>query len=98
MNAFFRQSLMLCVLAAIAPVAAAETVKIPVGQQGMEMQGVETPARGMNKDAVEAKFGAPLSKSTPVGDPPISYWDYDNYTVYFEYNLVLDTVLKFEDQ
>jgi hypothetical protein len=28
-----------------------------------------------------------------VGDPPITRWDYDGWSVYFEYDLVLFTVL-----
>lgn len=95
MHALLRHSLLLCILAALAPAAVAETVTIPVGQQGQDMQGIQTPARGMTMDAVTAQFGAPSSKSTPVGNPPITYWDYDKYTVYFEYDKVLDTVLNF---
>ena len=52
------------------------------------------PARGMNMDNVEHIFGAPLEKYDAVGKPPIARWDYGNYVVYFEYNLVLHTVLK----
>ena len=51
------------------------------------------PKNGQNKATVEARFGAPTQKSTTVGDPPISSWKYDKYSVYFEYDLVLFTVL-----
>ena len=51
------------------------------------------PKNGQNKATVEAGFGAPTQKSTAVGDPPISSWKYDKYSVYFEYDLVLFTVL-----
>ena len=51
------------------------------------------PKNGQNKATVEAKFGAPLQKMAAIGDPPISSWKYDKYSVYFEYDLVLFTVL-----
>jgi hypothetical protein len=51
------------------------------------------PQNGQSKADVEAKFGAPAQKQSAVGDPPISSWKYDTYSVYFEYDLVLSTVL-----
>ena len=54
---------------------------------------MELPTNGQSKANVEAKFGTPLEKRAPVGDPPISSWKYDTYSVYFEYDLVLFTVL-----
>lgn len=58
-----------------------------------ETQSQTVPGRGMNMKEVEAKFGAPDKKIPAVGNPPISRWVYHNYTVYFEYNLVIDSVL-----
>ena len=55
---------------------------------------VSLPMRGMNMDNVEHIFGAPLEKMPAVGKPPITRWDYADYVVYFEYNLVLHTVMK----
>ena len=54
---------------------------------------MDLPVNGQKKAAVEAKFGAPVQKLAAVGDPPISSWKYDKYSVYFEYDLVLFTVL-----
>ena len=54
---------------------------------------MELPKNGQNKATVEAKFGSPLEKRAAVGDPPISSCKYDTYSVYFEYDLVLFTVL-----
>jgi hypothetical protein len=51
------------------------------------------PKNGQDKATVEAKFGTPLQKLPAVGDPPISSWRYDTYSVYFEYDRVLYTVL-----
>lgn len=72
----------------------AETVSIPLGQQGQ--QSLERPPKGTNKAQVEAVYGEPQSKHGPVGDPPIYSWEYPEYTVYFEGDFVLHTVLKQE--
>jgi hypothetical protein len=58
-----------------------------------QADSMELPKNGQNKAAIEAKFGAPVQKQTEVGDPPISSWKYKDYSVYFEYDLVLFTVL-----
>ena len=54
---------------------------------------MELPKNGQSKVDIEAKFGAPVQKTPAVGDPPISNWKYDKYSVYFEYDLVLFAVL-----
>lgn len=51
------------------------------------------PKNGQDKATVEAKFGTPLEKLPAVGDPPISSWKYDTYSVYFEDDLALFSVL-----
>ena len=56
--------------------------------------GVSMPVRGMNMENVEHIFGTPLEKQEPVGKPPITRWVYADYVVYFEYNMVLHTVMK----
>ncbi len=58
-----------------------------------QAETMQLPKNGQDKVTVEAKFGTPAEKSPVVGDPPISSWKYDTYSVYFEYNLVLFTVL-----
>lgn len=52
----------------------------------------EMPQRGTSKAAVEQKFGTPLKKHSPVGSPPITRWDYQDYSVYFEKNTTLHSV------
>jgi hypothetical protein len=61
-----------------------------------EVQGEmpNRPARGATKTRVETSFGAPVSKQAAVGDPPISSWEYADFTVYFEYDRVLHSVEK----
>jgi len=54
---------------------------------------MDLPENGQSKADIESKFGTPLEKHGAVGDPPISSWKYGSYSVYFEYDLVLSTVL-----
>jgi len=55
---------------------------------------VTLPGRGMNMTQVEEKFGPPLEKLPEVGDPPISRWEYSSFTVYFEYEFVINSILN----
>lgn len=58
------------------------------------------PTRDMTMQQVLARFGAPEQKMAPVPStaqgplkPPIVRWVYAHFTVYFERNLVIHTVL-----
>ena len=70
----------------------AETVNVPVGQQG-NISSVATPKRGITKAQVKAQLGEPNGWRPAVGQPPISSWVYDSFTVYFEYDRVIHSVL-----
>lgn len=52
----------------------------------------ERPARGSSMARVEARFGAPATRSGPVGRPPITRWDYADFVVFFEYDHVVHAV------
>jgi hypothetical protein len=56
-------------------------------------QGMLRPHNGQSMATVEAQFGKPQASRGPVGDPPITSWDYPDYTVYFEHNLVITSVV-----
>ena len=71
----------------------AETIKIGLSKQASSVQDVARPTTGMSKADVEAKFGAPQSQQPAVGEPPISKWEYANFSVYFEGDTVLHSVL-----
>lgn len=57
------------------------------------MDGLPRPTRNMKMDTVKQKFGEPTQMSGAVGEPPITRWDYDGYSVYFEHESVLTTVI-----
>ena len=56
-------------------------------------QGIPRPVRGMAMKDVENQFGSPVGKNTRVGTPPITRWEYDKFSVYFEHNHVLHSVV-----
>ena len=55
--------------------------------------GVSRPERGMTMDGVIKQYGEPTQRSGPVGDPPISTWDYGDFVVYFENQYVIHSVV-----
>lgn len=59
-----------------------------------QAEAMTLPVNGISKEDVRAKFGDPAQIHAAVGDPPISRWDYEHWSVYFEYDLVLSSVLK----
>ena len=74
-----------------------------VSAQNLDMSGAEgsvtfdqagKPTRGMSQESVQANFGAPESAVAAVGDPPISRWEYAEFVVFFEHNLVIHSVTK----
>lgn len=53
----------------------------------------DLPVNGLTRAQVEERYGRPNERRAPVGDPPISRWLYDGYSVYFEHDLVIESVL-----
>ena len=78
------------ILALAFQLVSADVLLIEEVRQSGRMQ---LPTNGQSKADVEATYGAPINKQSAVGDPPISNWKYDSYSVYFEHELVLFTVL-----
>ncbi|MCP1726697.1 hypothetical protein J2T60_000662 [Natronospira proteinivora] len=62
-----------------------------------ESHDIDVPSRGMNMENVRNVHGEPRDIEGPVGDPPITRWVYEDYSVYFEHELVLHTVLEATD-
>ena len=54
----------------------------------------ERPKRGSSMASVEARFGPPATRSSAVGQPPITRWDYADFAVFFEYDHVLHSVRR----
>lgn len=77
---------------AVCSLVTAEELAVPAGQQGAS-QNVPRPKSGLSMDQVNARFGSPGQQIAAVGEPPISRWVYDAYTVYFERDRVIHSVL-----
>jgi len=75
------------------PEARAELVLVD-GQVALRQPEVPTPTRGMSMRGVEERFGAPETRAAAVGQPPITRWDYPGFSVYFERDRVLHTVVR----
>lgn len=60
----------------------------------VKQSGVSRPENGMRMADVEARFGSPVDRHGAIGDPPITRWVYPEFTVYFEYELVIYSVVN----
>ena len=91
-----RPALILALAAALAtPLASADTLLI---QRATVAQKQDLPRRGASMAQVEARYGAPQQKFAPVGGggprtPPITRWQYETFSVYFENSHVVGAVL-----
>lgn len=53
---------------------------------------LELPVRGQTQAMVAQQFGEPLTRHAAVGQPPITRWDYAEFSVYFEHQHTLHAV------
>ncbi len=73
------------------PAAFADTLLVDSIQANAS---VKTPVRASSMTSVSQQFGEPQHRAGPVGDPPISQWDYGSFIVYFERDRVIHSVVK----
>lgn len=57
---------------------------------------VPVPGHGLTMNQVEQRFGQPESRVPAVGEPPIARWVYPDFTVYFEHQYVINSVVHAE--
>lgn len=72
----------------------AEELAVPVMDQADRTAAQELPKNGQTQQTVRTRLGNPNSMNGPVGQPPITTWDYSRFTVYFEGDKVIHTVMK----
>jgi len=77
--------------------AVAETIVVNDQVQVRESQ-IDRPKRGSTMGEVEKQFGQPVTRHPTVGgaspqQPPITRWDYNGFSVVFERDRVIDTVI-----
>ncbi len=70
----------------------AEEVNIPTAET--TEYSIQLPGRGMSMEMVQSRFGEAKEKYSAVGEPPITKWTYNNFTVYFESEFVIHAVVN----
>ncbi len=83
------RTLLLLALSAATP-ALAETLSTDIGNPAA---AGDHPNRGSTMATVQGRFGEPVQRHATVGNPPITRWDYPQFSVYFENDRVLHSVL-----
>lgn len=83
------RTLLLLALAAAQP-AAAQTLGMATSAAPAT---ADRPARGSTMTAVQSHYGEPTARHAAIGNPPITRWDYPQFSVYFEHDRVLHAVL-----
>lgn len=68
------------------------TVDMPADQR-RDAAPVQTPRRAMTMAQVERRYGTPRVRHNTIGDPPITRWDYADFSVFFEHDRVLHAVV-----
>lgn len=79
-----------------AQTSSAEDIRIPIGEQAKDQSPIDMPSKGMSKERVKNLFGEPLEEIPAKGQPPISRWKYQDFTVYFDSNAVIHCVRNFQ--
>ncbi len=80
-------------LLAAAPALHADRLLIE-SVEAAEASADARPRHGQSMDQVRHRFGDPDEEVPAVGEPPISRWEYSDFTVYFEHDRVLRAVTR----
>jgi len=83
-------------LGALSGTVQADVLTVP---EAPSAAAIATPPRGASMSEVVKEFGEPAARHAPVGGgkrvhPPITRWDYPDFSVFFERKLVIDVVVK----
>ena len=54
---------------------------------------VPHPNRGKSMEQIYSKYGQAQQEVAAIGKPPITRWVYETFTVYFEHDRVIETVI-----
>jgi len=85
-------TLLVLPLAIVPAIVSADTLLIP--DVDTSENRPEFPQNGLTMATVRQQFGEPLKEHPAIGEPPITRWDYQNYTVFFENKQVITAVQK----
>lgn len=85
-------AILLPLLLALSQPANSEQLVIPLDNQDRGCE--KCPGRGMSMEMVKKRFGEPRTIHPPVGEPPITRWVYEDFSVYFENSHVIHAIDK----
>ncbi|WP_144394327.1 phosphodiesterase [Pleionea sediminis] len=68
----------------------AATGNLAIGEQSQN--SYDKPRSGQSMNTVRENFGTPIREIPAVGEPPITRWVYNGFTVYFEHDRVIHAV------
>jgi hypothetical protein len=83
----------LAVLLLASSVGRADTLLL-AGIQMDQQTASSRPKSGVSMTTVESTYGAPSERHAAVGEPPITRWDYPEFSVYFEHDRVIHAVAR----
>jgi hypothetical protein len=91
-----RLLILIASLVGLFSLARADDVAMPTGATAdtAAPAPVTTPTRGVTMNKVEAQFGAPTERHAAVGKPAITRWDYPAFSVFFENDHVIHSVIR----
>jgi hypothetical protein len=69
----------------------ADVLPMPISNNVSE--SADIPELGIDMQRVEAQYGEPSQRLEAVGEPPITRWIYPTFTVFFEHDKVLHSVI-----
>ncbi len=73
---------------------AADNASVQTGEKMPSNFAGSTPGNNTPMTQVREQFGQPGTEAPAVGKPPIARWYYAQYTVYFEFDRVITSVIN----
>ncbi len=90
----FLPGLLLLLLASPAALAEKEATPADIDPSKVVERVPGMPERGTAMSTVRERLGDPRRRVAAVGEPPITRWVYERFTVYFEHDRVIHAVKR----
>ena len=70
------------------------TADVLIIERIQNSSSIKVPDRGTTMNQVIAEFGEPMLRKETIGEPPITVWKYNDFSVYFEKTWVINSVVN----